>query len=198
VAKYLSSCATSARRQAERTVRNDSGARVVESARRGCRAALLLTGSAKAAEFAELSGIAALECGDVADNVVRVETATVAIQWCAKLPTQSAPALVQHPGSFSGFFCMPLSPATASCCEFSLNQRLGPAPRFALGGDGFGEKPCAGFEFLPDLAKGPAAFRKIGAVGNVMGPICTPGNLIGQNLLLALRANSRCTVDGSG
>jgi hypothetical protein len=93
-----------------------------------CRAAVLLTGIAKAAEFAVLSGIAALERGDIADNVVRVETAAAAIQWRAKLPTQSAPALVQHPTGVSVAFSV--------CPDLPQLRHVA----------SFGEKPCAGLQ----------------------------------------------------
>jgi hypothetical protein len=86
-----------------------------------CRAAVLLTGIAKAAEFSVLSGIAALERGDIADNVVRVETAAAAIQWRAKLPTQSAPALVQPPRGFQWLFLY--APTFRNCVMLRVSAK---------------------------------------------------------------------------
>jgi hypothetical protein len=55
------------------------------------RAAFLLTGSAEAAEYAVLDGIAALELGDIADGVLLVETVKAIIQKRADFPGHSEP-----------------------------------------------------------------------------------------------------------
>ena len=62
------------------------------------RAALLLTGRAEDAESAVLDGIAALEFGNIADDVFLIETAKSAIHRRANRPSQ-----VQQRSSFSPF-----------------------------------------------------------------------------------------------
>jgi hypothetical protein len=62
------------------------------------RAALLLTGRAEDAESAVLDGIAALEPGNIADDVFLIETAKSAIQRRANRPSQ-----VEQRFSFSPF-----------------------------------------------------------------------------------------------
>ena len=116
------------------------------------RAARLLTGSAAAAEFAVLDGIAALECGDIADNVLLVETAKAAIQWRADFPTQSEPALVQHPRELQRLFL--LAPISRDC--FILRVLLGIKVEtcsriLRLGIDELNDVLCAALQELPRL-----------------------------------------------
>jgi hypothetical protein len=69
------------------------------------RAAFLLTGSAEAAEYAVLDGIAALEFGDLADGVLLVETVKAIIQKRADFLGHSEPGRTPRIGRI-GTICM--------------------------------------------------------------------------------------------
>jgi hypothetical protein len=71
------------------------------------------TCSPEAAEYAVLSGIAALEVGRIADYVLLVETAKAAIQCRADFPTQPEPAPLRRPREFQRL--LPLAPIFRDC-----------------------------------------------------------------------------------
>jgi len=94
---------------------------VYEALDEAFRAAFLLTGSTEVAENAALDGIAALEFGDVVDDVLPVETVKSAIQRRADLTSQSEQAPSHLPRELRRLFL--LAPLSRDC--FVLRVLLG-------------------------------------------------------------------------
>jgi hypothetical protein len=116
------------------------------------RAALLLTGNPEAAEYAVLGGIAALELGHIADDVLLVETAKAAIQCRAGFPAQSEPALLRQPRELQRLLL--LTPISRDCfiLRVLLGINVGTCSRILrLGIEQFGEALYAALQELPRL-----------------------------------------------
>jgi hypothetical protein len=115
-------------------------------------AALLLTGSPEAAEYAVLGGITALELGHIAPDVLLVETAKAAIQCRADFPTQSEPVLLGHHPEIRQLLL--LAPISRDCfiLRVLLGMNVGTCSRILrLGMEEFGEALCAALQELPLL-----------------------------------------------
>lgn len=76
------------------------------------RAASILTGNTEVAETAVLDGITASEFGDIADDVLLVETVKCAIQRRADFQVNRRRRLHIFLWSFNGCFCLPRFLAT--------------------------------------------------------------------------------------
>src|SRR5260370_38802901 len=85
------------------------------------RAALLLTAGAEAAENAVLGGIAALEFGHIADDVLLIETVKTVIQQRDEFPSQPEPTRARLPRELQRLFL--LAPISRDC--FMLRVLLG-------------------------------------------------------------------------
>jgi len=117
------------------------------------RAALLLTASAEAAEHAVLGGIAALEFGHIADDVLLVETVKTVIQQRDDFPSQPEPTRSRLPRELQRLFL--LAPISRDC--FMLRVLLGIPIQtcsriLRLGIDEIREVLCAALQELPLLA----------------------------------------------
>jgi hypothetical protein len=116
------------------------------------RAALLLTGSDEAAEYAVMAGIAALECGCLVDDALLVETVKSAIERRADFQGQSGTSVSHLPRELGRLFL--LAPISRDC--FVLRVLLGiTAGRCSrilhLGIEEFEEMLCAALQELPRL-----------------------------------------------
>jgi hypothetical protein len=145
------------RRAAMITIRSEA----LKALEEAFRAALLLTGSMEAAEYAVLGGIAALESGDNAGDILLVETAKAVIQWRADFPTQSESALSRHPRELQRV--VRLAPISRDCfmLRVLLGIKAGTCSRIlGLGTDEFGEVLCAALQELPRLEAESATRRE--------------------------------------
>ena len=114
------------------------------------RAALLLTGSPEAAEYAVMCGITALEFGHIAGDVLLVETAMAAIQCRANFPTQSEPLLLPRECQRLLLF----APISGDCfiLRVLLGINVGTCSRILrLGMEEFREALHAALQELPHL-----------------------------------------------
>jgi len=115
-------------------------------------AALLLTGSPEAAEYAVLGGITALELGHFADDVLLVETAKAAIQCRADFPAQSEPARLQYPRELQQLLLLALISRDCFILRVLLGINAGTcASILRLGIEEFREALYAALQDLPRL-----------------------------------------------
>jgi hypothetical protein len=125
------------------------------------RAALLLTGSAEAAESAVLGGIAASEFGHIPDDVLLVETVKMVIQQRVDFPSLSEPTRSRLPRELQRLFL--LSPISRDCfmLRVLLGIPVGACSRILrLGIEEIGEVMCAALQELPLLAARDAAWQE--------------------------------------
>ncbi len=126
------------------------------------RAALLITASAEAAEYAVLRGIAALEFGHIGDDVLLVETIKAVIQQRADFPSQSESTVSQLPRELQRLFL--LAPISRDCfmLRVLLGIPIGTCSRILrLGIEEIGEVLCAALQELPLLTARDAARREV-------------------------------------
>jgi hypothetical protein len=122
------------------------------------RAALLLTGSAEAAENAVLGGIAALEFGHIANDVLLVETVKMVFQQRGDFSSQPEPTRSRLPRELQRLFL--LAPISRDCfmLRVLLGIPVGTCSRILrLGIEEIGEVTCAALQELPLLAARDAA-----------------------------------------